>query len=587
MPATAAKGFLSACFAAAVFFVSPSAVLAQQASEPAKDATPTEVLSLLRESPRVESGQAFFEGADFVGSTACASCHAAEHADWQETWHAKMERYPSPDIIVGDFDDRTVTYKNVKVKDGEEEKKITYQVRAFREGDDFFFTVIDQDDAENDQTYKIGKVLGGKWDQHYEVKIGENYLPTPLRWNVTNDDWLSTSYRPFDWVKWDGTADGRPRTPSELPKNRFAEQKCANCHTTGYTYKKDKEAGVWMATGNGELGIACEKCHGPGSLHVAQAEAAQASGEALAPASSTIVHPTKDLDAHQQTQVCAQCHGRSTNKTVKDVAFPLTFLPGDRNITAHLRFWSYSGTSKKSEYKYFWANDWAKRNRQQWQDFTKSAHYTKAGMSCLTCHTFHGNQEDAQLRMTAEAICVDCHSSGGEAKRPNVEMFEGSPMQAAGVTCVNCHMAKIGYRSNKTADKAHPWDTASHNFIVPTPKLMKTDGVRSACVFCHTEGEGMLANVNEDAELLAFSLDDLDALLRGHQETTRAAIDEVQAVLASVTSEDPETAALVERAEAKINFVILDGSMGFHNAEKASAILEEALALSNKAAAMP
>lgn len=137
-------------------------------------------------------------------------------------------------------------------------------MKAFREGDDFFFTVLDQDDNSNNQTYKIDKVLGGNWDQQYEVKIGENnYLPTMLRWSVKTNDWLISSYNPQDWIEYDGTADGKPRTLKTLPRDRVAEAKCSNCHTTGFEFAKDKQDNVWKIKHEGELGISCEKCHGP------------------------------------------------------------------------------------------------------------------------------------------------------------------------------------------------------------------------------------------------------------------------------------------------------------------------------------
>lgn len=282
-----------------------------------------------------------------------------------------MQRLASPDAIVGDFNNRIVTYKDVKVKDKDgKEVKLTFQVRAHREGDKFFFTVLDKDNPANDQTYEIYKVLGGKWDQQYEIKVGENLLPGILRWSVENNDWINNSYRPYDWVVPDGTPDGRPRKVEELPKNRFAEAKCSGCHTTGNDFYKDEAAGHWKVKPNGksEMAVACERCHGPASKHVAEAEEAKASGKKLAPEATTIVHPLKDLNSLQQTELCAQCHGRHSNKTIPDLAFQTGFRPGDVDMTTRGRFWNYSGTPNPEENYYFWPNDWSKRNRQQWQD---------------------------------------------------------------------------------------------------------------------------------------------------------------------------------------------------------------------------
>ena len=497
-----------------------------------------------------------------------------------------MERWPSPDIVVGDFNNRVITYQDVPVKgkDGKEEK-LAFQVRTSQREGKFFFTVLDKDNPAHDQTYEIAKVLGGKWDQHYEIKLGDNFLPAPIRWSVTAKDWLISSYRPYDWVILDGTPDGRPARPEELPKGRFAEAKCSGCHTTGYDFYKDAQAGHWKAKANGvgELGIACERCHGPASKHVAEAEAAKLAGKALDPVATTIVHPLKDLNAMQQTQVCAQCHGRNANKKVSELSFQQGFLPGDVDMTSRSRFWSYSGTANPDEYKYFWPNDWAKRNRQQWQDFQKSAHFNKAGMSCLTCHTFHGQAEGAQLRQKPEEMCVGCHTNASYAKRGNAEMFEGSPMHKAGVQCVDCHMPKNGYRSDKTASGPHPWDTSAHTFMVALPALEKSQGIRSSCATCH---EGAGRKMPGGVQAPAWDANTLDTILKQKQTTMRAEIDAVEKLLAKVDTRHAAAAKLADEAHAKMNIVLLDGSLSFHNQVKATAYVTQARALAERAVKM-
>ncbi len=439
-----------------------------------------------RASERVSSGTEFFKGAHYVGSAACAGCHSAQHAEWSTTWHAKMEQWATPETVLGAFDDQVIEYKDIELTGADGTKSsVSFKVRAHTSAGSYFFTVLDADDARNNQTFKIVKTLGGKWDQGYEIKIGDNYFPAILRYSVLQKDWLVRAFFPEHWVVADGTPDGRPRSADELPLGRFAEAKCQGCHTTGFDYEKDKRSGHWKASGNGELGVGCEKCHGPASKHVAAANQAVASGTPLARENLQIVHGLRDLDHNQQTQLCGQCHGRATNRSEPDLSFPRGFLPGDTNITEHLVFWSYQGNSSPAQNRYVYRNDWAKRNRQQWQDFVKSTHFDKAGMSCLTCHSFHGKTEDAQLREPPAQLCAGCHTEGGVALRPQTEMFAGSTMAEAGVRCIDCHMARIGYRSSLTAANAakkhYPTDGTSHVFKVPTPQLEAAYGVRSAC----------------------------------------------------------------------------------------------------------
>ncbi len=547
----------------------------------AQQLTPTETLTLLRSPHRVESGQKFFAGAKFVGAETCKSCHAKQYEEWASTWHAKMERWPSAEVIVGDFNNRTVNWRNIGIRDKEgKETRISPSGITSRKGDAFYFTLMDKDNPANNQTYEVGKVLGGKWDQGYEVKIGDNYLPAPIRWSVAAKDFLIGGFRVDEWFVADGTPDGRPRRPEELPLSRVAEAKCNGCHTTGFDVVKDKATNVWKNTGSGELGIACEQCHGPGSKHVAEANAAKAKGEQIKAGASTIVHPLKDLTALQQTQVCAQCHGRNTNKTVSDLSFQVGFLPGDIDMTSRSRFWSYSGTNVPSEYAYFWPNDWASRNRQQSQDFVKSAHFAK-GISCLSCHAFHGKTENAQLRQKPQELCTGCHSSDGYTKRPNAEMFKESPMQKAGVQCVDCHMAKIASRSRATSKAGHLWDTSSHVFAVATPQMTKAQGIRSSCDSCH-EGQG--TKMASGVQSPPFNTEVLHVLLTQRQTDTRNGISDVQKILASVKSKKPEARALVDQANAKLGFVLLDSSLGMHNQVRTADLIANARKLAVKAA---
>jgi hypothetical protein len=63
---------------------------------------------------------------------------------------------------------------------------------------------------------------------------------------------------------------------------------CDGCHSVNYDIKTKKVT---------EWNVGCEKCHGPGSLHVQD------------PSAATIVNPAK-LDYRHANDVCIQCHCR-------------------------------------------------------------------------------------------------------------------------------------------------------------------------------------------------------------------------------------------------------------------------------------
>jgi predicted CXXCH cytochrome family protein len=572
---------LAGLFAFWVVFNAPA-----EASDIVRVHKASEALALTGKTARVESGKKFFGDAQYAGSDSCKACHQPQYQSWSNTWHSKMERWPSAETVVGDFNNRRFQFKNLRVrtKDGKD-ATISPAALAFRKGDKFFFTLFDSDRGENNQTWEVAKVLGGKWDQGYEVRLGtDNYLPAPIRWSVEQQDWIIGGFNPQDWFVADGTADGRPFTPAELPMHRVAEAKCNGCHMTGYTYAKGSD-GIWKAhmKGQGEIAIACESCHGPGARHVVEANVAKASGKALVAGRTAIINPLTDLNAEQASQVCGQCHGRGTHKDTPELSFPTGFLPGDTDLKAGFRLWSYSGTNNKVESDYFWSNDWAARNRQQYQDFTKSGHANKAGMSCLTCHAFHGKTEPAQLRSKPEALCVDCHRAEGRAMRPNAEMFAGSRHEEANVTCVDCHMARIGSRSRATSKSGHRWDATSHVFAVPTPMMERTLGVRSACASCHFDGDKVA-----DSGATAWRSSMQQALIddmRQRQDEVRAGVAEAQAMLAKVDMRKPKAVALANEARSKLAFVVLDNSKGTHNIGLTRKLLRESKALAERAVA--
>ncbi len=578
----------AACRLLALVLVAQLALALQAADiTPARSAT--EALAAAGKTARVQSGQKFFSEVRYAGSDSCKACHESQYQSWRASWHSKMEQWPSATTVVGDFENRRIQFRNLRVQTADgKEATINPAALAFRQGERFYFTLIDQDNPANSQTWQVAKTLGGKWDQGYEVRLNQdNHLPAPLRWSVTQKDWIVGGFNPQDWFVADGTPDGRPLKPEELPRNRVAEAKCNGCHTTGFGFAKGGD-GVWKAhmQGQGEIAVACEACHGPGAKHVDEAHAARRSGVRLLAGKTSIVNPLTDLGPEQATQVCGRCHGRGSHKESTDLAFPTCFLPGDTDLLSRFRLWSYSGTSNKAESAYFWPNDWASRNRQQYQDFRKSGHYSKAGMSCLTCHAFHGKTDGPQLRSKAEGLCEECHREGGHAMRPNAEMYAGSDMDQVGVACVDCHMARIGSRSRATSKSGHQWDTTSHVFAVASPMLEKTLGVRSGCTSCHFDNKKEISAADVLPSGHSVQQELIDNTHRRSDEV-RAGVAEVLGLLAKADVREPGVAALVNEARVNLAFIVRDNSKGAHNIGLTRQLLRHSKALAERAVSPP
>lgn len=469
--------------------------------------------------------------AKYVGSQACDACHKKDHGEWKQTWHANMHRDFNPSIVTADFNNVEITYKDVEIEGPDKKKvKISPTIRINRDGDVFSFTLIDKDSPTNNQTYKIAYVFGGNWNQHFEAQVGGAYYPTPMRWIVEDNQWTAKPFNDIWWVA-DGTPDGRPKKPEEMPKIKTGDATCDACHTTGFSVAKDKQSGRWVGQ-KVELGIGCESCHGPGSKHV------------ITKSKTSIVNPVK-LNAIQQNQLCGQCHSRVTNKQEKELSYPLGFVPGNTDLAQRVKFWTYSSNPKN-----FWANGNSSKNRQQYHDVQFSGH-TKAGITCITCHDPHSVQKGyAQLRLEKEKLCQQCHKA-------STEMYKDSTMAQAGVSCTDCHMARIANRSDATQKNKNHWDVSSHTFAVVMPQAAEKLKMKSSCDACH-EGADRTAK---------------GAAIAEQQAVIRAKIAEVEKAIAASGKKGKNA----EQARKLLAAVMDDRSFGAHNPQKAMALLDQAL----------
>ncbi len=492
-------------------------------------ATEKEALPIAEKRPPVSD--VVMKDVGFAGTHSCRECHAEQYEAWSRSWHAKMLRKITPDIVVADFDNVELTYSDLPLFDGTgKQSRISPGIRLSRVGESFHLTLVDRDNAANNQTYPMGYTLGGHWEQQFEVAVGADLYPSPMRWVVEDREWRLKPYSEIWWIA-DGTPDGRPRKPEEMQPAQLCDAKCDGCHTGGL--KPVKEGDRWMLPDrDGGLGVGCEKCHGPGGKHV----------EAQTP--ETILNPKK-LNALQQNQVCGQCHSRVNSLTDPEVEYPLHFVPGGTDLQERVRFWGYAGKAGP-----FWPNGDSRMNRQQYHDVQKTDH-ARAGVTCVTCHVPHAPvQNRALLRIPRDGACRQCHVD-------STRIYEKGPMAGADFTCTDCHMAKIGTRAGSTRKNREHWDVTAHTFKVMMPHEALSWNMRSSCDACHAGDER-----NKYGE----------AIVQGQQEV-RFMIDEIRRTV----DENPQSPGAL-KATSALSAVLLDGSLGAHHHRKAMDILTQALA---------
>ena len=351
----------------------------------------------------------------YVGSAACKDCHKDIYARWSETRMANVVRDPRehPDAITPDLSkpDPLLTFTK----------------------DDIAF------------------VYGSKWKQRYFKKVGDDYFVLPSQWDVTHKIW-----RPY-FVK-----NGTDWWTAFYPPDNFQRPTgplCDGCHSVNYDIATKKVT---------EWNVGCERCHGPGSEHVAHQYR------------PNIINPAK-LNHVQANDVCIQCHsqGQPLKNPIqgKYYDWPVGFDVGKKLVD----YWKLEEHKLGETSFTHFPEGSAHKNRMQGNDFVQSLMYTR-GVACFNCHDVHGTKNDAILWKPANKICFDCHGPNA-AVGPHAPTIEAHTHHKAGSTgneCVACHMPKI---AQTIADV----NVRSHTFRFISPAESEALKIPNACNQCHKD----------------------------------------------------------------------------------------------------
>ena len=359
--------------------------------------------------------------AHFVGSKSCQSCHAAEYDGWKQTRMANVVRDPRqhPEAVLGDF-------------------KHPNPVVTF---------TLDQ----------VAFVYGSRYKQRYFTHRGNDYYPLPAQWDIQKHRWLPYHVeKGTDW--WE---------PFYGPSNfdRPTGPTCDGCHSVNYNIQTHQVT---------EWNVGCEKCHGPGSLHVQH------------PTKANIVNP-ETLDSVRGNDVCMQCHtqGRPLQSPIagKYYDWPVGFLPGERLAD----FWSLEALKPGVTDFLQYADLTAHKNRMQGNDFVQSNMYHR-GLRCFDCHDVHSNQNPSNLRAVGNSLCLSCHTKDNPAGlKGTVSEHTHHAAGSAGSQCAACHMPLIEHTLKDTFVGAHTF-----RFITPADTMQS--GIPNPCTSCHKDKSLAWAN---------------------------------------------------------------------------------------------
>ena len=247
----------------------------------------------------------------------------------------ELAELPYPDQPIADPDD----------------PKVSHVFR--REGDRIWFETHTQDEVKK----AVVEYAFGSRD-HYASLVGADEQGAPHILRLSHYQ----SGRESGWARTTGhsadAAGGRDLLGKRL-EPIDGTHRCLFCHSTNPTAVLSKSGPE-----SNDRGIGCERCHGPGGLHL-KAVAAKFRDRA-------IINP-RGASAEGRLRICGQCHSYHQELT----------LP--RTDSFWIRF---QGTTLP----------WSRC-------YTESA----GGLDCVTCHDPHKSAEPSPEAYTAR--CLSCHSA--------------------------------------------------------------------------------------------------------------------------------------------------------------------------------
>ncbi|MEC7556922.1 MAG: multiheme c-type cytochrome [Planctomycetota bacterium] len=353
--------------------------------------------------PRAESEfQNTGEEVTYVGSRQCAGCHTEQHATWKTSSHARSMIRVSPDDEPPD-----ATFEHKKSGRAYEVLRVESKLRhreslILRDG-----TKVPLSD--HPLEFLVGS---GRFSRTYLVELEGTLVESPVTWYAQRQAWdMSPGY------------DYRVHRSFR----RRATHSCLLCHAglvdpsppRGFTFPHN------------EISIGCERCHGPGSRHVAHHAATdQETGNTSRDSPDfSIVNPRR-LDRPLAEAICQQCHLQADVKVTVRGRRPGDFRPGlplsDERI-------EYRLTGSGLEMTVVGHVDQLRASRCYQQD---------PRLSCVTCHDSHNPHRPktaAARDRLARTKCLQCHQAGdcGEAKSTRMAT------QPVADSCAGCHMPRV------------------------------------------------------------------------------------------------------------------------------------------------
>ncbi len=367
--------------------------------------------------------------AHYVGSEACLPCHGGRHASFR---HTGMGRSMAVVDLAQEPPDGVFDHVSSRRR---------FQIR--RQGGELWHRELLLTEsaeevvlAEHPVKYVVGS---GRHARTYLADADGFLVESPATWYPSRAAW--------------GVSPGYDR-PDHWGFSRPVGEACLFCHVG----RAEAVGASLHRMDVTEVAIGCERCHGPGSLHVARHASPGRDGESAAAIDDTIVNPSH-LSRDLAEAVCQQCHLNSV-AIVPHRGRKLTdFRPGlpwsdfcqvytpdppdpSMTVVGHVEQMHLSRCYQASD-----------------------------TLTCRTCHDPHAEPPAAQRVAYYRAKCIACHAPDRCTADPARRARE-SPAD----DCMQCHMPRSNTDIPHLAFTHHR--IAVHERLAPPPAASAEGGLR-------------------------------------------------------------------------------------------------------------
>ncbi len=348
----------------------------------------------------------------YVGDAACAACHGRQAKKYREH---PMGRSLAPLADAGPVERYTEAAGNPFSTPG-----FRYQIERQSERSWHKETVIAQGRAIAATTAKVRFAVGSGHS-------GRAYL-------IDHEGWLFSS--PITWYSAKGTWDLSPGYEKINPHfDRPITPDCLFCHANHANHVPHTVNRYRRPIFQGHA-IGCERCHGPGELHV---ERHAQGGAAPADFDDTIVNPAR-LEHSLRESVCQQCHLQGQQRVWRRGRDTFDYRPG---LPFHLFMSEFVKPLEQGG-----AVKFVGTVEQMYasQCFQKSAGKNKMG--CISCHDPHAVPVAEKKVAFYRSRCQSCHHDRGCSLPESARRDKQD-------SCFACHMTKRESNINHTAISDH------------------------------------------------------------------------------------------------------------------------------------